>query len=101
MTSNSYTLAANRGDIYYHLALKSDYQRNFDVYYKSLELARAGYQKALTLTRKLGYDFFSQLFQGLVKGVDDRKVLIQKLQSSDQTITTTKLFSPQKPSDVL
>jgi len=92
---------ADRGDIYYQLALKSDYQRNFDVYYKSLELARADYQKALTLTRELGYDFFSQLFQGLVKGVDDRKALIQKLQSSDQTITTTKLFSPQKPSDVL
>ncbi len=92
---------ADRGDIYYELALRCDYERTFDICYQSLEMARTDYQKALALTQELGYEFFSQLFQGLVKTVDDRNALIQMMQSGDQSITDARMFSPQKPEDVL
>ena len=92
---------ADRADIYYQLALKCDYERTYDVCYQSLELARADYQKALALTRELGYEYFSQVFQGQVKSVDDRKALIQMTQRGDQSITATQVFNPQRPKDVL
>jgi len=91
----------DRADIYYQLATKCDYQRKFDVCYQSLELARADYQKALAITQEMGYDFFSQMFRDFLKQLDARKALIQGIQRSDQTATEAKLFSPQKPHDVL
>jgi CHAT domain-containing protein len=91
---------SDRGDIYYQLALSDADQRKFEISYQSLELARTDYQEALSLTRELGYEFLSQLFRNLLNGLDTRKIIIQKMQSSDQTITDTK-FSPTKPKDVL
>ncbi|HUK89491.1 MAG TPA: tetratricopeptide repeat protein, partial [Blastocatellia bacterium] len=54
----------DRADIYEQLARKCDYQKNFDVCYQSLELAREDYSKALAITQQLGYSYLSQLFQG-------------------------------------
>ncbi len=96
-----YMAYMDRGDIYEQVAKKCDYQRNFDVCYQSLELARADYQKGLAITQELGYTYFSQLFQGFLKNLDTRKAMIQSQQHGDQTVTSTKLFSPQKPKDVL
>jgi tetratricopeptide (TPR) repeat protein len=93
---------SDRGNIYLQLASKSDYQRDFDTYYRSLELARADYQKAVALSRELGFDFWSQSAQQRVKDVDVREALIRWRQRMDQIIlTNAKLFSPQKPTDVL
>lgn len=91
----------DRGDIYQQIAVKCDYQRNFDVCHQSLELARTNYQKALEITQKAGYSYISQLLQGQLKDLDDRKALVQSRQHSDQTVAATKLFNPQKPKDVL
>src|SRR5579864_4864304 len=41
----------DRADIYEQVVMKCDYQRNFDVCYQSLELARTDYQKALKITQ--------------------------------------------------
>jgi len=92
---------SDRADIYSEIARKCDYQRNYDVCYQSLELARTDYQKAVAITQELGYTYFSQLFQGLLKELDTRKALIQSMQRGDQAIASTKFFSPQKPKDVL
>ena len=67
----------DRGDIYYQLSLKSDYQRNFDVYLQSLKLARADYQKAIALSRELGYEFITQQLQKCVLAANLREVLIE------------------------
>jgi CHAT domain-containing protein len=92
---------ADRGDIYYALAMKCDYQSNYDVCYHSLEMGRADYEKAIALSRELGYEFIAQTFQSIVKGMDERKALITKTQSGDQKILETKMFNPQTPKDVL
>ena len=99
--SQLYVGYMDRGDIYDEEARKCDYQRNFDVCYKSLELARSDYQKGLALTQQLGYTFFSQMFEGFIKQLDARKALIQGMQRGDQAINETKYFNPQKPNDVL
>jgi CHAT domain-containing protein len=91
----------DRGDIYHELAMKCDYQRNFDVCYQSLELARADYQKAIRLTQELGYDYISQLYRTLLNGLDAQKALLQYRQGGDRTVTDANLFSPQKAKDVL
>jgi CHAT domain-containing protein len=91
----------DRADIYQQIAVKCDYQRNFDVCLQSLELARTDYQKALEITQKAGYSYISQSVQSQLKELNDRKALIQSRQRSDQTVAATKLFSPQKPKDVL
>jgi CHAT domain-containing protein len=96
-----YLAYMDRGDVYEEIVRKCDYQRNFDVCYQSLELARADYQKALAITQELGYTYFSQLYQGLLKQLDTRKAVLQLMQRGDQTVTNTKLFNPQKPKDVL
>ena len=91
----------DRGDIYVQIVRKCDYQRNFDACYQSVELARADYQKALAITQELGYTYFSQMSQNFLKELDTRKAILQSMQRGDQTVTNTKLFSPQKPEDVL
>jgi len=96
-----YIAYMDRGGVYEEIARKCDYQRNFDVCYQSLDLARDNYQKALAITQELGYTYFSQLFQNFLKGLDARKSLIQNMQRGDQTVTNTGLFNPQKPKDVL
>ena len=96
-----YVAYMDRAGIYMDLARKCDYQRNFDVCYQSLELARADYQKALAITQELDYEFFSQLFRGFLKELDARKTLIQEKQGRDQTMIDARFFSPRKPGDVL
>jgi CHAT domain-containing protein len=91
----------DRGDIYYQVAMKCDYQNNYDLCYHSLEMARADYGKAIALSRELGYDFIAQSFQTIVNGMDVRKGLIEKTQKGDQTVLETKMFHPQMPKDVL
>jgi len=91
----------DRGGMYEEIARRCDYQPNFEGCYRSLELARADYQKALAITQELGYTYVSQIFQDLLKVVDTRKAMLQLMQRSDQTVTNTNLFSPQKPKDVL
>jgi len=91
----------DRGDVYYQLATKCDYQRNYEVCNDSLERAGGDYDKALAITQELGYQFISQSFQTLIKQVADRKALIGGMQRSQQALEGTKLFSPRKPSDVL
>ena len=91
----------DRADIYDQLAQKCTYQRNFDVCYQALELARADYQKALAITQALGYEFGSNLFRGFLNQLDDLKALIQVVQRGDKTLTDAKMFSPQKADDVL
>ncbi len=96
-----YIAYMDRGDIYEQVASKCDNDRNFDVCYQSIELARADYQKGLAITQELGYTYFSQMFQGFLKNLDVRKAMIQSRQQGDVTVTNAKLFSPQKPKDVL
>jgi CHAT domain-containing protein len=91
----------DRGDVYDQIARKCDYQRNFDVCYQSLELARADYQKGIAITQELGYTYFSQLFQNFLRDLDARKTLFQFKQHGDQTVTGSDLFRPEKPKDVL
>ena len=91
----------DRADVYVQIVMKCDYQRNFDVCYQSLELARSDYLKALEIIQKAGYSYIAQSVQGQLKDLDDRKAMIQSRQRSDQTVGATKLFSPQKPKDVL
>lgn len=91
----------DRGDIYYQIARKCDYQRNFDVCYQSLELARTDFQKVSAIAKELGYTYLSQMFQGLLKDLDARKAMVQLMQRNDQIVASTKFFSPQKPKDVL
>jgi CHAT domain-containing protein len=91
---------ADRGDTYYEVATKCDYQTNADVCSQSLELARADYQKAVSITQDLGFDFLSQMFRTQLKSVDDQKALI-KMQSVDLSATHADMFNPKKPQDVL
>lgn len=99
--SKLYLAYSDRGDLYNEIARKCDYQRNFDVCYQSLDLSRADYQKALAITQELGYTYFSQLFEGILKELDTRKQMIQSTQFGDDSVAATKLFSPKKPTDVL
>jgi len=96
-----YVAYMDRGGMYEEIVRKCDYQRNFDVCSQSLELARTDYQKALAITQELGYTYISQMFKGFLKELDTRKAMLQLMQRNDQTVTNTKLFSPQKPKDVL
>ena len=91
----------DRGDLHEQVARKCDYERNFNVCYQALELARGDYEKALAITQELGYTYFSQLFQGFLKSLDMRKAMLQSKQHGDQTVANTNLFHPQKPKDVL
>jgi CHAT domain-containing protein len=96
-----YIAYMDRGDIYEQVARKCDNDRNFDVCYQSIELARTDYQKGLAITLELGYTYFSQMFQGFLKSLDVRKAMIQSKQQGDVTVSNTRLFGPQKPKDVL
>jgi len=91
----------DRGDIYYQLSLKGDYERNYDIYLQSLKLARTDYQKAIALSRELGYEFITQQLETCVRSADAREALIEHNRKTDRTITDLKLFNPQKPTDVL
>jgi CHAT domain-containing protein len=95
-----YGAYSDRGDIYVKIAQKCDYQHNFDVCYKSLELSRANYQKALAITEELGYNFFSQMFQVELNDLEGRKAVIRGAQEGYGSNAYANLFNPQMPKDV-
>lgn len=96
-----YVVYLDRGDIYYQLSLKGDYERHFDIYLQSLKLARADYQKAMALSRELGYEFITQQLETCMRTADAREAMIEQIRKNDQNITDSTLFNPQKPTDVL
>src|SRR5258708_7757131 len=98
---NIYLGYFDHSNIYYQIPSKCDYQRNFDVCRRSLDLARTDYQKALSITQEAGYTYTSQTVQTFLQDVDARKAMIQIMQDSDETIASAKLFSPHKAKDVL
>ena len=96
-----YMAYMDRGDIYEQVARKCETDRNFDVCYQSIELARADYQKGLAITQELGYTYFAQMFQTFLKNLDTRKAMIQSRQHGDAAVSSAGVFNPQKPKDVL
>ncbi|WP_263381246.1 CHAT domain-containing protein [Granulicella arctica] len=92
---------ADRGDIYNEIATRCDYKRTYQVCSDALAKAESDYTTAIAITTELGYDFISQLFRQIVKGIDDRRAILQQRQSGDRLAETVNLFNPQKANDVL
>lgn len=93
----------DRAEIYYRLAGKCTTQQNYEfkVCLEAIGLARADYNAALNLARKLGYTGlagFTERFLSLLKG---QETLIQWRQNSDQSRSQAAIFAPKKYKDVL
>lgn len=95
-----YIAHMDRGSLYEDIVRKCDQERDFDVCYQSLDLARAEYQKGLAITQELGYDFIARSFQGFLMDLEARKAMLAS-RERDPTLGKANLFNPQKPDDVL
>lgn len=91
----------HRGDVYYELAKKCDYERDFKFCLEAVGLARADYTEALRLVRKLNYTGLAKMTEDYyIAPLNMREKLIQVQENIDNPIREAEIFQPKKPSDV-
>lgn len=91
----------DRAEVYQKLAEKCDYNRTFEPCYEALGLAKADYQQALTLSRKLGYHGLANETKGFLQRLEERRELIKAQERSHKELSGHEMFHPKKPGDVL
>lgn len=91
----------DRGGIYYERGGKCDYDRNFELCDHAYQQSHDDYEQALRIANELGYQFIASQLQGLLRGTDARRKLIQSQGRYQQNVTALAVFHPKKASDVL
>jgi CHAT domain-containing protein/tetratricopeptide (TPR) repeat protein len=91
----------DRSDVYLKLAEKCDYQRTFDVCFQALDRTRQDLRKALAIAQNLGWTGLVRQTQDFLKSADARAELIASQKRSQESLRSSKVFHPEKPSDVL
>lgn len=91
----------DRADIYFKFARECDYQRTYEICFAAIERARADYQTALNLARKLDYAGLAKATEGFLGNLRRQEQLVQEQRGLDRTLSQTTIFNPKKPGDVL
>jgi CHAT domain-containing protein len=99
--SASYYAYVNRGDVFLKTGERCDYQREFELCDEALNKARADYQRAIDIARKLGYSMLVQQTDGIVRNIEARRGLYKSYADSNQKLQNATAFHPKKAADVL
>ena len=99
--SAAYYAYLNRADVFMKTAERCDYQREFEPCYQMLDKARADLQLALGVARKLGYSGLARQAEEFIGGVEVRRALVKRRESSGLSRKNASIFHPKKPTDVL
>ena len=91
----------DRADVYFKFARECDYQGNYESCLEAIERARADYNAALNLARKLGYAGLAKSTEGFLRNLQRQEQLVQAQRSFERSLRQTAVFAPEKPGDVL
>jgi CHAT domain-containing protein len=91
----------NRGDIFHKTGERCDYRREYEQCYEALDKARADYQQAADIVRKLGYSMLVQQTEALMTNVETRRELFKSYAASNRKLQNAATFHAKKASDVL
>jgi CHAT domain-containing protein len=93
----------DRASVYYDRASKCDYATSFSVCDDAFRLALDDYQRAFNTAQAVGYSFLAGQMQKLLQSTEAKRKLTesQGRYSQNMLATTSGVFHPKKPSDVL
>ena len=91
----------SRGMIYSEIAGNCDYDRGVAHCYEALDQAKSDYEQAKGVVSKLGYDFLTNVMSAGLRNLEQRRQLISLKEVDSRLSASTKIFNPQKASDVL
>ena len=93
----------DRAGVYYTRASKCDYETNFSVCDDAFRLAIDDYQRAYGVAQSLGFTFLADQMHKLQQGTEAKRRMTadQGHYSQNLVATTSGIFHPKKPSDVL
>jgi CHAT domain-containing protein len=97
----SYYAYLGRADVYLKLGGQCEYDRSFDSCYQALDKARADYDRAGAIVRRLGYAGLLRQNDSFIRDVETERALVKSQQSSSAALAAASIFRPRKPSDVL
>ena len=89
----------DRADAYFNFARECDFKKTYKPCLEAIERARADYNAALSLARKLGYAGLAKSTAGFLRNVQDQEQLVQAQQDLDRSLPA--VFAPKRPVDVL
>jgi len=91
----------DRGNIYAEMASSCDYDRGVTDCSDALNRAKADYEQARSVVMKLGHDFLSNHMSGILRKLEMRRLLVKSKELDSRMLAGTRVFNPQKASDVL
>jgi len=91
----------NRGDVFQKTGEKCDYRREYEQCFEALDKARADYQQAVTVARRLGFPFLAQQVEGVIANLETVRSRYQSYRGTMQSLRGSAIFHPKKASDVL
>lgn len=95
-----YLVYGDRADVYYQKALSYDCQKQVDVCRQLYDRAKADYQSAQSIARKLGYTFLAQNYGQQLQTANAQATILERKQAG-APILSTGIFEPKQPRDVL
>ena len=97
----AYFAYLNRAEVYLKTAERCDYRRAFEPCYQAVDRARADYQQALAITRRLGHAGLARQTEDLIGDVEKRRGVIRDKEATHRSVQSSRAFRPTKPSHVL
>ena len=91
----------DRADVYFKFASECDFKQSQEACLEAIERARADFDAALGLARKLGYNGLAQLTETLRANLKAREQAVLAQRDFNQSIRQLSGFTPGKAKDVL
>lgn len=93
----------DQADLFYARASKCDYDTNFAVCDSAFQTTQDDYSQAFQLAQSFGFEFLARQMRTLLDGTTQQRKLTQARGRYSQNLiqTTSGMFHPRKPSDVL
>lgn len=91
----------DRADAYLKRAERCDYERDFDPCIEAVNLARSDYTDALRLAKRLKYAGLAAFTDSALSNLTTREQLIRAQAQSHRLVSSSAVFAPKVPGDVL
>lgn len=95
-----YFAVLDRALIYERLGSNCDASTAYEDCVREFDRAKSDYEQALSITRKLGYNYLADLMNGFLKGLENRRRILQGEKKFSETFLRSRILKPKAPDKV-
>lgn len=96
-----YFAVLDRASIHERLGSNCDPSTAYEDCVREFDRAKRDYEQALSITRKLGYNYFAELMNGFLKGIENRHRMLQLEKKNSEIFAGSRILKPKAPDQIV